>query len=622
MSALIIGESSAFTYFTYLLIESSWEVTVFNINDLKYLREKWTITINSSKVNFEVDKVITNIDKATERYDLVLMTRKFQSTLLRKIGKFLSLLYPHTIIIVDCTSDPLIFGEISIILSQQVILAFHSDTDCRRIAVDQNKFMFLNTSRPTFNLGLLSESKTNINDILSIEDPVPGQHAYVLARLRSLCDKNQISLNFIKQPRILNKLIWKSVIFLICFHILSIIYEEYDILKLSHLHIAAPVMKGCFVEVTAMCNKIDPKLFPENKAESSHKRLQVMILMESNKYMKLNSSLELNINSMDANPIFYNFVNGYELPVTDMIHSVITLGKKLGLATLYLQSTQSFLLRLLAIRTTDYSKIFHLKKNLSNFETVNGITPEKNMMNFPPFNPLPLPSRPLNFAVPLPVTTSMPFRKTNTVMMVLTDSRADNNLVEDNESTMSVDPELRQMVNEYGGDVGGDAFYDSVQQIAPAAYRPCPPIGTPYPQAPPPNTTYMPVNQPPVPPTASLSSFIPQHSPLPSAQQQYLYPQYQLNNPSSVYAPQYQSPYPLQYRKPSSFYHLQPIITRNTPVEQLLQSHISAIQNLGPLSRIDTSNSPYGKYDTTTTYVNSANNSRASKSSSVSSHKR
>ncbi|WEJ96539.1 hypothetical protein PSN45_004078 [Yamadazyma tenuis] len=555
-----------------MLSSSGWYITVCNFNNSKNLHSNWSIQLGKTKVSFQVHKQVRNIEEVHGKFDLIVFTEAFFGIFSTKISKFRGFLNDKTKVIVDCNECPWFFEKVNDVLDT-VVLAMYSDIDCRRLSSKSNMFILVgDKSDLTLYLGVLTGRNKKPNVELILENAETDE---ALSHFVASCKARSVILVMIpfQSYHMLIQIIWKNLIRVICFHTLSIVFEEKDVLALSNSSFVVPLMKGTYQELLYLSDKLNLKLFPSINSPKAISSLQLLILMERDRYLKRKSELKLDYNDLDSNQLYYNFVNGFSLTIICTLNFLLNQAFELDVDAKYLESLNSFLIRLISIRTSQHSNFFYLRKRMLQFDPISGIPPKKNMMNFPPFNPLPIPSPPKQFF------------NSVVVMMVRPEVKAD--YPKDDASFVSVDSAIKDIVNEYAP----DTFYDTQEASD---------ISSPTSTIAQDKFSY---------PSGNLS--LPKH-PQNTGQQMASYQSHSRFYYTSAAANQY-SPV---LRKASSFHHLQPTITKNTSVQQLKETHSSIMEAVQFYDCIYDQNTRYGKYDTSTAFANSANNSRSSQSSS------
>lgn len=594
---LVIGESSTLNYLTFVFSSLQWRVITSNNDETKLLLRSISIDIDNKSYQYHVDNVINYFDKLRLVYDLVVLTSKFYYFLIRKPQAFKNIIHDKSIILLDGWDCPWLFTDLDLLLPNNIVLGLYSNIDCRRISSNPNGFKLLSSNNITLMIGVLCQSnKPDLPLVLNYQNQ--GIMFKDLAKFFK--SNNHGFLLFPSQTYLyITKSIWKNLLTIVSLHTLSIIFEEYDVFKLTQNSSITPLLQGTFNEILSICNEKNLKFLPKENSSDSRKLLQIMILSEANAHLKLKTTLSMNINFLDANPSYYNFINGFELGLNRLFKGLLTLSLELEVKTPYLESVNGFLQTLVNIRNTNYSKMFHLKKSLLNFNTVNGITPDKNMMNFPPFNPLPCPTPPTQFnANPL-------------IMMV--QKKGDN----DRDSVVSIDSGVKEAYNETFYADAVETPTVNVNNLSPQAPNPLPQISnqllnpensreflqTTSPQfMSAPNLPYytLPMIQQP------NYSYVPQQHPLnypqPYPPQAYL---------SQIHPPPFAMPSnQIDTGKTKTFRHLQPNLTNNTTTRQLLQYHSEFLASIRFDEAMDhLVPSRYGKHDTSTVKINSASHS-------------
>ncbi|CAH6723752.1 hypothetical protein CLIB1444_19S01112 [[Candida] jaroonii] len=350
-------------------------------------------------------------------YDIIIFDESFYSELINSRYRFRE----DMLILVTCSLDLWLYDKVNNVFPNAV-MAVYSDIQCRKLTSDTFQ-VIKNGYKVIF--GVLSRGHIK-SQLLTVSNF--NQKGVVFSDLKRVmkCHNNMLIVLSPASFQFFRKLVWKSIIKTVCFHCLSIIFEDYDYLKLTQMPDSLPILKGSFNEILALISVSDTTDFPLPQTDECVKLLQIMTLTETNLSLSL-KSLHHTKPFLDANVRYYNFTNGFELGISPLLSKLLSDCQENGLTTPFLQSI-SYLIRVM--RQREVSPMLR-RKSLTKKTTVNGITPENNMMNFPPFNPLPLPN---------PVLKSYPL-----IMMVKQES--------DNESIVSIDPLVKEVYEE--------TFYDS-----------------------------------------------------------------------------------------------------------------------------------------------------------------
>ena len=682
---LLIGESSSLEYFTWALAEAKWQVTVVPLNGKRTeMRDKWwyllveteTFAYLPHTVIGEMLQLATIVENtATINFDVVIVTYKCYEELQTNVMVLKGMIDKRTVFLVDSNEDIWIAAKFRDLFPDNVVLSVYSDADCRSISQNSNCFRLMN-DLTTIMVGFTSEI-TDGNSIAAVNGNGPAGET--LIQLRNLFNDERFKGKLVLLPadyhRRLSKIIWKNIIGVICFESLSIIFEEPDIFSLAKQINVAPLMKGVFQEILTICNSLKVKGLPLPYTESSKKLLQSSILFESNQRMKriiaCTNNLEIYPQYIDATKLFYDFSRGIEINIASLLLKLLKISDEFSIDTPFLESTYSFMNRLITIRdgidnngNLCPSKLFQVKRILNESQTIreiNGIPPNKNMMNFPPFNPPPIPQPPTHsFFNSNPLVFMSKIHSHNNIGSNKKNSSNNNSNTHDLEKN-----DIHDVLSSGLGEVPlhntklpYDKYYDAETQLnhkqqtqttvddTPCAHYPHPrnnmllhsyhdlPLHGVH-NLPPKNQDGMNNNAY---YTHQNSQYYQSTNPNCYLYQQYQKPMYQPYNSSlSSFATFSNTPQGTNYpngnvsnefvnrhgsfnipKKRQTFFHAAIPITRKTSSQKLRQSHASLLDMVQFDDLMDkTTSSRYGvELDTSSTVLNSANNSRGSKASS------
>lgn len=662
---LLIGLSSSLDYLTWALAEAKWQVTVVSLN-AKFLNNKgqqWSFYIERQKYEYMPQVVMDNMLQFTEyvealpniQFDIVFVTCK-SYTEFKSYNRVMEIvIHPQTVFLIDSNQDVWIAAKIGELYPDNIVLSIYSDADCRCISVSSRVFRMMN-DLTTITVGTTSEAIESMPTVLSQGVECDNQ---VLTKLRNVFKDSNLKGKLVVLQRDghtrLSKTIWKNILRVICFEGLSIIFEEPDILSLAKQLNVAPLMKGVFHEILNLCKYLNVGGLPLPYTESSKKLLQSSILLESNLRIKRIITCT-NIEGLlpkyiESTKLFYDFTQGLEINITGLLLKLLKVSDEYSIKTPFLESTYSFINRLITIRdgidnngNICPSKLFQVRKNEGDSTKtcdINGIPPNKNMMNFPPFNPPPPPKPPThNFFNSNTLVFMSEIRSRNTSNNNSSHVKKNTAQVEtlttnlggistctklpyyekyyDTVPLLDPDPQIALGSNHQ---LSQNIYPKSQQDLSllttsnlPLRNQPGMTNGQDYTHQ---SQGYALPNQP----------FYSQSNPKPMLQQ--------FNSSSSSFATlaNTQSNYPStnessEYfnrdgsfdipKKRQTFFHASIPITRKTSSQKLRQSHASLLDMIHFNDLMDkTTSSRYGvELDTSSNALNSANNSRGSKTSS------
>lgn len=684
---LLIGESSSLEYLTWALAEAKWQVTVVPLNGKRAeMQDKWWHLLVETKtfaylphltIGDMLQLATALEDTVTIKFDVVVVTYKCYEELQSNVMVLEGMIDKRTVFLVDSNEDIWIAAKFRDLFPNNVVLSVYSDADCRSISHNSNCFRLMNDIT-TIMVGFTSEI-TEGSSIAAVDGNGPAGET--LIRLRNVFNEERLQGNLVVLPAVyhrrLSKIIWKNIVRVICFESLSIIFEEPDILSLAKQINVAPLMKGVFQEILTICNYLKIKGLPSPYTESSKKLLQSSILLESNQRMKrtiaCTNNREIYPQYLDATKLFYDFSRGIEINITSLLLKLLKVSDEFSIETPFLESTYSFMNRLITIRdgidnngNLCPSKLFQAKRILNDSKTIreiNGIPPNKNMMNFPPFNPPPLPQPPTqSFFNSNPLVFMSEIHSHNNISN--NKKSSSNNNINSNTHDLKKNGIPNALSSGLGdGPLNNtkspyDKYYDAEAQLnhkqqmeTTMSDTPC--ANYPYSQN---NTSSQSHHDLPM---HGIHNLPPKHQAGINSNAYYMHQNnqyYQSANPNCYPHQQYQKPMYQPYnsslssfatlantsqgtnypngnvsnefvnrhgsfnipKKRQTFFHASIPITRKTSSQKLRQSHASLLDMVQFDNLMDkTTSSRYGvELDTSSTVLNSANNSRGSKASS------
>lgn len=682
---LLIGESSSLEYLTWAFTEAKWQVTVVPLNEKRSAMpdEWWHLVLETETFAYLPHLIVGDMQQlstfvedkiATIKFDIVAITYKCYEELQNNRMLLEGMIDKKTVFLVDSNEDIWIAAKFRDLFPDNAVLSIYSDVDCRSVSHNSNCFRLMNDVT-TIMVGYTSEISEGISTAaVDGKGPAGG----TLIRLRNVFNDQKLKGKLVVLPadyhRRLSKIIWKNIIRVICFESLSIIFEEPDILSLAKQINVAPLMKGIFQEILTICKYLKIKGLPLPYTESSKKLLQSSILLESNQRMKrtitCSNNRQIYPKYLDATKLFYDFSRGIEINITSLLFKLLKISDEFSIETPFLESTYSFMNRLITIRdgidnngNLCPSKLFQAKRILNDsttLEEINGIPPNKNMMNFPPFNPPPLPQPPTqSFFNSSPLVFMSEIHSHNNIGNNKNNSNNNSNTLELKKT--SIQDTLGSGLNDapiVNTKLPCDKFYDAETRLNHLQQTGTTISNTPYTNYPyPRNNTFSqsqqdlpihgmhnlpPKNQAGINTNAYYmqqnGQYYSSANPNCYSHQQYQKPMYQPYNSSlSSFATLSNTSQGANYsngnisnefvnrhgsfnipKKKQTFFHASIPITRKTSSHKLRQSHASLLDMVQFNDLMDkTTSSRYGvELDTSSTVLSSANNSRGSKASS------
>lgn len=571
--ALILGESPTLVSIVCKLHFSNFSIACHNPESSQFI-SPWKIQLNDNE--FTINVLPIQETKPQTKFDLIFLDPQHSiegptRTLL------LNCTHETSIVIVDCTEEYFLYRELTVDLQDTTMLACFSEIDCKQLYPNSKHFRI-----KTYGL---EEDVITIGKICRSNMKSHATRGLVVAQksqcLKALLKENDFGIKLILHRSYkgseLKKMCSFHVIRSICLHSVSVIFKEKNIFKLLSNPEAAGYIKGSFHELLKVFRHVELlSLAKPNSAEADN-FLQYLILFEGNRYLKAKSLQTAHFNDLAANVQYFNYSVGNPLSVERVLDMVIGFNYKKDPFFSYLISLHKLILLVLQKKSnTKIMRVLH---------PVNGIPPEKNMMNYPPFNPLPPPTTPTNFTIQ------------STTFMAIIEAG-------DNDSVVSVDSGVKELINEYAP----ETFYDS-QSFSEEKQNGAPPV--PVPVAAQVGQNQIDQNQ-----MTQNPVFVGQKQVFTGASGG-IGSQLPLPSPAHTHIP-HRGYVPYVPKKKPSFRNLQPNLNQNSSIHQLRERHANILESTRMDAIVDVPNSPYGKYDTTIIYLNSANNSRGSKSTGTS----
>lgn len=478
LKVLLLGESSTISYLTWALSIAKWEPTVITMNEKRsYLQyQPWFMFVQSKAYDYHPKQLandLSDLHRAEDRlevFDIVISTYESYLHLESEPQLLHNCTDNNTLWLIDATENIWITEKFSQLLPGSLVLSICSDIDCRLLKGRSNCFRLMSDSQ-TIMIGSVTCQSNNLV-IKSLN--CKGVLGVKLSQFSSIFQSNQHLCQMFILPadyhKKLSKVIWKNLIRVVCFEALSIIFEEPDILSLAKLNNAVPLMKGTFQEILSISKKLKIKGLPFPFTDDSKKLLQTTILSEGNRKIKrlakCSNDKDIFPKFIEANKSFYDFSQGIKISIPTLLLKLLQVSDEFNIDTPFLESTYSVINRFVAIRdgidshgNSCPSRLFQVKKNESDlmaFETVNGIPPNKNMMNFPPFNPLPIPNPPTQYI----------FNSNTLVFMSQIHSKLKAGIEDDeDDDNSSIDSALKELMIGRENITYSDEFYDAETHI-------------------------------------------------------------------------------------------------------------------------------------------------------------
>lgn len=612
ISVLVLGCSSNLSYLSYVL---SWKCRVVvclmkeEEEENKARDGPWLLfTLSESPIEFSPALTIFSylqfllfIAKNRPKFDYIILGFEAVAALKNTPQEITKMVTEKTVILVDTNNNPWIYLEVDELYDNNPVVSLHSTIDCRLLNKSRISLQLFDIDDLNISIGLVVDSHKQTNHDCLENGQKLRQFQDIYLKFHDC--KYSVQLVPSHTNAELMKSIWKGIISLVCFHVPTVVFGNPDTKSLTSSESRFCVVNGIFEEILQIVNHSKISGLPKPFTNSADKLLKYLELAEGFQKMKRGALANNKFfpEFIDSNKFFYDFSQDLPVNINGILLNLLEISHNANINTPYISSIHTVINVLLSIRDNT-SKLFQPKKsfNLTQLNVVNNISPTENMMNFPPFNPLPPPTNPLVF-----VSEFKPDKKN-----------------EDEFEVSSVDSSLQELISGTEHLTYGETFEDAKSSLPEPAPPPAPPApvlpapqqfpGYPYyPEQPQPGFQH-PMYGYPFPYPAPLYPFMMPQPKFPMPRQvpgQYPY----FANPGDPTT--YNAP-PVAKKKT---YHPSIPIGKHTNPQYLLQSHtevLDAVKFDGLMNT--TTSSRYGDLDTTTVVLNSANNSRGSKSNSVS----
>lgn len=603
-----------------------WEITVINsdANDATLPQKCLTFCFGSAKWSVLPKCMATHFDVsfssslAHVQFDYVFLSAS-ASCAIKEPPVWRTHISEETLVIAEgiLLADSLLAE----ILCHEQCACLHSEIDCRKLA--PNEYILLGSKSRKFDFALGNSRSSGTKHKNAIATGARSKKALVLeADYKAL----KIGRFQLCTSQFINTQIAKKSISLICVESLALLFEKRDVSSLQNSS-CSHLMLGLYRELLGLLLLMQKKaaIKLSKVGSGSNDWLQALIQSET---VALNVRKQLIDNVLNPPPfladmrLLYDFSQKEPLEVATCIQTTLEIANGLGFTTPYLQSLDIFLTRYIGDRDERNANGALLNPRLGdtaeravakfiNYELFNYIKPRDNMMNYPPFQPLPRPSTPRFFSRPQLV----PFVSNPVVMMTSLKFDAQTNEELLHISQDSPIENLQELISGTEEMTYPDEFYDCASQSAtpiPKQTQPSDLMGTRD------RVSEMDValgacSVPSITPTGSFHPALSDLGPLQSSQP----PQIGSEHSGAIPLSNSQA-LPKTKRKD---YHRRPIpITKNSTTKQLYESHTRLIEAVQFNSFMGKSTSSrYGALDTTVAIMNSASNSsKGSKSSTLS----
>ena len=610
-SALMIGNSSTLTHLAFTLCNSNCQITLYPFTQIhQFLPDStWKMHGNPKSFEFKPHLVICNMEQLTDSlriseesyfcYDYIIFDTKFIDVLRQIPILFKKVLKPDTIIIhITAGFCPIL--SLDKVFTHYCVLTMVSNIDCRLVDPSTNSFVLVNTNQEVM-IGSVSSSHSIATAVaLKLQENVGKRLEWMKTAYDSL---SNVTVFVLPNNRLIDA-IREKTINIVCLESLSIVFDESIIAKLLQNEMATPVINGAYQELILVSHELYKPLY----ANEIHTHILETLLGKESRVQAERNLVVLQKPNLPkfflSNNLYYNFRQGYEMTNILLLQNVLKQGAAFALKLPFLDSIYRFLIKVATMAQANKQG----DKNMTKLIDVNGIPPEMNIMNFPPFLPLPNPT---------PPTIS------NGKSLTSHEDEINSQLRE----LMVGREELTYGPNIYDTDqIKASSICElepkkeSIQGVPPLSIQEVPPQfvqGVPpqFIQKVPPQ--FNPTFTPPhlfTRPNPHLQPTIPyQPSPVFPTQVRDRHGNPFILHPNGVITPIGSQPShnePLRTQsKPKPYYHVLPSVNRNTSSQRLRESQANLLNVVHFQGIVEMSSSRYGGLDSSTTLVNSANSS-------------
>lgn len=406
-TALVIGDSPTLIYLTSCLAKANWKVTTLPYTDKNYSKDNNATTIHSAYRDtivftstysitnlIELSTVVNSVRGQHGFYNYIILNAKFMEFLCTAPEFFKDVMDRNTLVFYDCTGYFLDYSMFQIFFPNNCTLSVFSDIDCRLVDRNTNSYQMMSDTNKILIGNSFKQVPLNTAHCLNLKGPLGVALSHFVASI-SLGNASVEVLRACSH-KTLSTSIWDNITNKLCLGALTIIFEEPDAQIMASDYVVVPVLKGLFKEVLSIStNQV-------NKRESDIKASLNMLLQNEIETMNYRRSLVLSKPClpmfMFSNTEFFNFSQGHETCLIKLFETLLNLADYHHIDVPFAKSIFSFLCRLKSTRDgCDHhgqykpSAIFQAKNSRNEFlkmDTVNGINPRHNMMNFPPFYPI------------------------------------------------------------------------------------------------------------------------------------------------------------------------------------------------------------------------------------------
>lgn len=393
-SALMIGNSSTVIYLGYALCNSDCELTLYPFTQTHQFAPESSWTIHGTNAyEYKPHRVICSMEQlnnslqASEeayfRYDYIIFDTKFIDVLRQIPILFNRVLKPDSII-VHITDGYCPLLPLDNVFANYCVLTMISNVDCRLVDASTNSYVLMSTHQEIMVGSVCSNPYRATTVALKLQEGVGKRLEWIKAAYEWL---GHVMVLVLRNNRPLLDAIRRKTVAIICLESLSVTFNEPEIIELVRKDSVVPVLDGVYRELIAISKELYKSSYYHEKpqilqlliGQESRAQAERMSLLLQKPYLPKHTS---------ANLLYYNFRQGYEMTNILLIQNVIKHGAALAMKLPFVDSIYRFLIKVAAIARGKGDR------NLLKLRDVNGIPPERNIMNYPPFQPLPNPTPP------------------------------------------------------------------------------------------------------------------------------------------------------------------------------------------------------------------------------------
>lgn len=358
---LIFGESSpSLSYIIWALTKSRWNTIILlqASQEIQSPQRPWVLCHEGEAFDYWPSLVVLSYEDLLHqthedgksifvdlKFDLILGTLhsyRLKCLDLPYIKKFL---HRDTVFLVDTTNDLSVINNVGGYFPDHLVLTMWSDIS--GIASENFNYCFLKDTKCRVFVG---ESSQDIEKGYSQAWKRVNSTGSLITRFCSCISVGEFCTALVlgqSFERRVTKIICSNIIRVICFDILSIIFEEPDVTILSQRKDAAHLIKGNYQEILAIARTLGIQDIPIPFTKDAGRLLQVLVLKEKNKMMsrfctKVGQRSSMNAANLHSN-LFHNSMHDFEVKFSRYLVGMLVISNKLGLISPFLEFTFYFI---------------------------------------------------------------------------------------------------------------------------------------------------------------------------------------------------------------------------------------------------------------------------------------